>query len=139
MDHSFGVGMAPVKLDLDRYVPGLLLWLSNKMSASASALYRERFNLGVTDWRVLAFAFIYPWSTAAQACQLMGIDKAAVSRSLAYMVELKLLTSRPSGLRKVEYAVTPEGRKVYHQVSKLAFARERRRCSAASSSAKRTS
>ena len=44
-----------MKLDLDRYVPGLLLWLSNKMSSSASSLYRARFDLGVADWRVLSY------------------------------------------------------------------------------------
>ena len=40
-----------MKLNLDRYVPGLLLWLSNKMASSASSLYRTHFDLGVADWR----------------------------------------------------------------------------------------
>ncbi|HYS12198.1 MAG TPA: MarR family winged helix-turn-helix transcriptional regulator [Burkholderiaceae bacterium] len=115
---------AALKLDLDRYVPGLLVWLSNKMSASASQLYREHFDLGVTDWRVLAYIYIYPWSTAAQVCQLIGLDKAAVSRSLAYMEKRGLLKSRPSGKRKVEYLVTAQGGRLYEKVSKVALARE---------------
>jgi DNA-binding MarR family transcriptional regulator len=124
MDRSPDLGLSSLKLDLDRYVPGLLVWLSNKMSASASQLYRQLFDLGVTDWRVLAYIYIFPWSTGAQVCQLIGLDKAAVSRSFAYMEERGLLKSRPSGKRKVEYAVTVEGRRLYDKISKIALARE---------------
>ena len=70
-----------MKLNLDRYVPGLLLWLSNKMASSASSLYRTHFDLGVADWRVL-------------------------------------------GLRKIEYATTPAGRKQHDRIIRMATARE---------------
>jgi DNA-binding MarR family transcriptional regulator len=111
-------------LDLDRYVPGLLVWVSNKLSASASQLYRSLHGLGVTDWRVLAYIELYPWSTGAQVCELIGLDKAAVSRSFGFLEGLGLLQSRPSGLRKIEYAVTPEGHRVYEEVLVIALARE---------------
>ncbi|MEO8299001.1 MAG: MarR family winged helix-turn-helix transcriptional regulator [Burkholderiales bacterium] len=113
-----------MKLDLDNYVPGLLVWLANKMSSSASRLYRERFDLGVTDWRVLAYIYIYPWSTGAQVCQLIGLDKAAVSRSFGTMEARGLLQRRSAGLRKVEYAVTAEGEQVYVSMAEVARARE---------------
>jgi DNA-binding MarR family transcriptional regulator len=113
-----------MKLDLDRYVPGLLLWLSNKIAASASALYRERFDIGVTDWRVLSYFEIHEWSTASQACELMGLDKAAVSRSVAMLKEGGWLKSRPDGLRRIEYATTAAGRKLHGRIIKLAIARE---------------
>ncbi|SFP26886.1 MarR family winged helix-turn-helix transcriptional regulator [Variovorax sp. 770b2] len=113
-----------MKLELDRYVPGLLLWLSNKIAASASALYRERFDLGVTDWRVLSYFEIYEWSTASQACELMGLDKAAVSRSVSALKEGGWLKSRPNGLRKIEYATTASGKKLHERIIKLAVARE---------------
>lgn len=61
-----------MQLELERYVPGLLLWLSNKVSSSASLLYNEKFGVGVTEWRVLAYFNIYPWSTASKASELMG-------------------------------------------------------------------
>ena len=113
-----------MKLDLDRYVPGLLLWVSNRLTSSASQLYRSRFNLGVTDWRLLSYFQIYPWSTAASASELMGLDKAGVSRSVATMVEAGLLESRPSGQRKVEYAPSTEGVMLHDRMIKLAIARE---------------
>lgn len=115
---------APMKLDLDRYVPGLLLWLSNKVASSASQLYREKFDIGVTDWRVLSYFEVYPWSTASTACELMGLDKAAVSRSVAFLVENGWLESRPLGLRKIEFRASSTGRRLHDKVFKLAMARE---------------
>lgn len=113
-----------MQLDLDRYVPSLLLWLSNKVSSSASALYHERFGISVTEWRVLAYFKIHPWTTASTACELMGLDKAAVSRAIAGLLERGSLESRPQGLRKIEYRVTPEGGKLHNAVYRLAMARE---------------
>ena len=115
---------AEPSLDLDRYVPGLLVWVSNKLSAGASQLYRSLHGLGVTDWRVLAYIELYPWSTGSQVCELIGLDKAAVSRSFGFLEKLGLLRSRPSGLRKVQYAATLEGSRVYGEVLKIALARE---------------
>lgn len=113
-----------MQLDLDRYVPGLLLWLSNKVSSSASALYKERFGIGVTEWRVLAYFKIYPWSTASKACELMGLDKGAVSRAIANLATKGSLASRPKGLRKIEYRVTSAGDKLHDAVYRYAMVRE---------------
>lgn len=114
-----------MKLDLDTYVPGLLLWLSNKVSASASQVYRERFGITVTDWRLLSFFKLYPWSTAAQACDLMGLDKGAVSRATTTLLESAWIESRPQGLRKIEYRVTAAGSRLHDRVYAVAMARER--------------
>lgn len=114
-----------MKLDLDTYVPGLLLWLSNKVSASASQVYRERFGITVTDWRLLSFFKLYPWSTAAQACDLMGLDKGAVSRATTTLLESAWIESRPQGLRKIEYRVTAAGSRLHDRVYEVAMARER--------------
>jgi DNA-binding MarR family transcriptional regulator len=111
-------------LDLNRYVPALLVWVSNKLSSSASQLYRQKFVLGVTDWRVLAYIELYPWSTGSEVCQLIGLDKAAVSRSLTYLESMGLVKSRPSGLRKIQYATTEAGHRMYLTVLDTALARE---------------
>jgi DNA-binding MarR family transcriptional regulator len=113
-----------MKLDLDSYVPGLLLWLTNKLASSASQLYKARFGIAVTDWRVLSYLELYPWSTAASACELMGMDKAAVSRSLSFMMENGWLSARPNGLRKVEYATTAAGKRLHDRAIKLVMARQ---------------
>lgn len=114
-----------MKLDLERYLPGLLLWLSNKVSSSASNFYRERFQIGVTDWRMLSYFVLYPWSTASKAAELMGLDKASISRSIAFLMGNEWLQSRPLGLRKIEYKVTPSGTKLHNAIFKVAMAREK--------------
>ena len=38
-------------LDLDNYAPALLTFLANKLTVGGNALYRERFGVGITDWR----------------------------------------------------------------------------------------
>ena len=113
-----------MKLDLDTYVPGLLLWLTNKLASGASRILKERFDITITDWRVLSYLVVYPWSTAASACDLMGMDKAAVSRSLSFMMSQGWLNSRPKGLRKVEYAVSPSGKKLHDRAIKVLLARQ---------------
>lgn len=111
-------------LDLNRYVPALLVWVSNKVASSASQLYRQKFDLGVTDWRVLAYIELYPWSTGSEVCQLIGLDKAAVSRCLTNLESMGLVKSRPSGLRKIQYTATEAGEKMYSTVLETALARE---------------
>lgn len=115
---------ATMQLNLDQYVPGLLLWLSNKVSSSASALYQERFGIGVTEWRVLSYFRIHAGSTASKACELMGLDKAAVSRAIANLVERGVLESQPQGLRKIEYRVSREGVTLHNAIYRLAMQRE---------------
>ncbi len=113
-----------MKLNLSTYVPGLLLWLTNKLASSATRLYKDRFGIAITDWRVLSYLVVYPWSTAASACALMGMDKAAVSRSLSFMMGQGWLKSRPKGLRKVEYAVSRSGMQLHGKAIKLVLARQ---------------
>ena len=112
------------ELVLDRYVPGLLLWLSNKLSSGASQLYRERFGLGVTDWRVLAYLGVHASGTAAQICHLIGLDKAAVSRSLALLEQRGLIRARPAGGRNTDLTLTAAGRRQYQAILPLALQRE---------------
>ena len=47
---------SPRALDMNDFVPAVLTNLSQKLSASASALYRPRFGVGITDWRIMTEA-----------------------------------------------------------------------------------
>jgi DNA-binding MarR family transcriptional regulator len=113
-----------MKIIGNRHVPGLILWISNKLSSSASQLYVPRFGISLTDWRVLAFFELHPWSTAAQACVSMDFDKAAVSRSANLLQQAGYLKSRPQGLRKIEYSTTATGKTLYKRMFEVALARE---------------
>jgi DNA-binding MarR family transcriptional regulator len=114
---------SPRCLDLDNYVPGLVTWLANKLSAGASKLYRERHGLGVIDWRVMSTLAAVEGSNAARICQVVGLDKGAVSRSLALLSARGLVevNGRAKPLR-----LTEAGRAVHDAILDLALAREAR-------------
>jgi DNA-binding MarR family transcriptional regulator len=112
---------SPRCLDLDNYVPGLVTWLSNRLSAGASKLYRERHGLGVIDWRVMASIGAEEGCTAVRICQVVGLDKGAVSRSLALLTARGLVEA--SGRAK-PLRMTASGRVVHDAILDLALARE---------------
>ena len=53
-------------MDMDAFVPAALTNLAQKITASASATYRPRFGVGITDWRIVALLASEPW--IARAC-----------------------------------------------------------------------
>jgi DNA-binding MarR family transcriptional regulator len=114
---------SPRCLDLDNYVPGLVTWLSNRLSAGSSKLYRERHGLGVIEWRVMASICAEEGCTAVRICQVVGLDKGAVSRSLALLTARGLVEA--SGRAK-PLCLTPAGRDVHDSILDLALAREHR-------------
>lgn len=73
-------------LDLGAYVPYFLTAISNTWSRSSSRLYLERFGVGVTEWRVISQLAIEPGIPAQRICEIIGLDKGAVSRSVTVLV-----------------------------------------------------
>jgi DNA-binding MarR family transcriptional regulator len=113
-----------VALHLEKYVPGLLTWLSNKLAASASQAYRKHFGLGIVEWRILAYLAVYDWGTGAQMSQLMGMDKAAISRGASFLQAKKLIKSRAGFGRNLEFGLTAKGHEIHDRIMRLALARE---------------
>jgi DNA-binding MarR family transcriptional regulator len=111
-------------LILDKYVPGLLVWITNRLSNDASKTYRRLYNLGITDWRVLAYLGVYETGTAAQICRLIGLDKAATSRSIMTLKKRRMLTTEQLKGRNVQLQITKFGRDQYEVILTLALERE---------------
>jgi DNA-binding MarR family transcriptional regulator len=115
-------------LDLDRYVPGLLTFLANKLSRGASALYQRDFGVNVTEWRIMSQLAIEPGIPASRICQVIGFDKGPVSRSLAAMEAKGILTigiDQADARRRV-IALTPHGQSLHDRIIAVALERERR-------------
>ena len=79
------------QLDLKVYVPALVTFLANKLSSGASNCYRKHFNIGVVEWRILALLRVERSITANRICQVIGLDKAAVSRALKSLHKRELV------------------------------------------------
>lgn len=115
-------------LDLERYVPALLVFLANKLTSSASAIFRRRFGIGTTEWRVMAMVAVDPGIAASGICRVIGFDKAAVSRALAVLQKKGLVQSRSheSDGRSSAYALTAKGWRLHDRILKISLAREQR-------------
>ena len=131
---------SPHALDLDAYIPAYLTCLAGKISASASAVYRPRFGVGITDWRIMALVAAEPWISAARICAATGLDKAAVSRSVHDLARSGLVEVRPDAVdqRRQVIALTSEGVALHDRIVKLAIAREQKLLEGFSASERKT-
>ncbi len=116
---------APV-VDLERYVPAYITWISNKLSGGASQAYLAAFDVGIETWRLLVLLAIDgPWS-AQQMCKIIGMDKASVSRVLKRMQQRGWVTidlSEQDGRLRLA-TITPAGRQMHNDILGLALVRE---------------
>ena len=113
-------------IDLDNYVPAVLTHLAIKLSGGAAAIYRRKFGIGITDWRIMALLAGEPWMTAGRVTELYGYDKAAVSRTLSSMLAKGLIETRFHGKnrRRQHIALTSDGLKMHDAVVEIARSRE---------------
>lgn len=127
---------AESQLNLARYVPALLNFLSNKLSSGASQCYRKHFGIGVVEWRMLSMLAVEDAITANRICQTIGLDKSAVSRSLQSLEVAGYICSEVDSkdARRYTVSLTDSGKKLHGRVLKVALERERRLLSGLSAS-----
>ncbi len=114
-------------LDLERFVPYQLSVLSNVVSQEIAQAYSERFGLAITEWRVIAVLGRFPGLSAAGVAERSAMDKVAVSRAVAGLLERGLLHREvhDSDRRRSVLELSEAGRKVHAEVAPLALAYER--------------
>ena len=114
-------------LDLDRYTVAYLVWTANKLSRGASQNYLKLFGVGVETWRCLVLLAIHNAVAAQQISQVMGMDKASVSRCFKIMQRkgLILMGLDASDGRVRIATLTPKGRALHDQILEMALERER--------------
>lgn len=117
---------SPRLLDLDRSVPVLVTILANKITSTGSSTFRERHGIGSTEWKVLSSIAIEPHTTGLGIAQCIGLDKAAVSRTLKRFVEQGIVkldrSDRHSNYQNV--SLTAKGTRLHDQAVLTAFERE---------------
>ena len=114
-------------LDMTRYVPALINHISNKLSRGASALYRERYGIGIIEWRILAQLASEPGTTARSICERTALDKSAVSRSFGVLQNRGLIAFPKNNGRREQFAtLTAAGKRLHDRIMKVALEREQR-------------
>ena len=106
----------------------LLSFAANRFTRSASRVYQDRFEIGAMDWRMLVMLMREPGSSVSHASRTIGIDKAAVSRSLRRLEERGMVTPRQIGddERRKEWYLTPAGAALHDQILPLALSRQKK-------------
>jgi DNA-binding MarR family transcriptional regulator len=115
-------------LDLDRYVPAFITFIANKLSNSGTVFYQRNFGVNITEWRIMSLLAIEPGIPASRICNVIGFDKAPVSRNLAMLQKRGLVVIRtaPDDGRTHAISLTARGRVVHDKVFAAAIERERR-------------
>ncbi len=117
---------------LSEFMPYRLVNLAKKVSDSCSVIYRDRFNLSVAEWRVIARLAEHASLRAKDLGEITFMDKSRVSRALKQL-EQRAYISRvvnEEDNRASYVALTEQGRAIYKQISPEALAWEEKFLSA---------
>lgn len=98
-------------VDIASYAPFLLNAIGNAWQRKTSANYRREFDLGIGEWRIISMLNIEPNITANRVCDVIKMDKAAVSRSLKLLLALGLVEFSAPNVhsRNRSWRLSPQG------------------------------
>lgn len=106
-------------------IPALISWINSKLSTASSAIYRERFGVGVTERRILFQLSIENDISVKRITDAVGTDKGTISRAVAKLESLDLLkvhnNQRDARMRVV--GSTRKGRAMLRRMNALSAKR----------------
>jgi DNA-binding MarR family transcriptional regulator len=127
-EHTPVVTEEHARWELDRFLPYRLSVLSNRVSQTIAGAYARRFGLGITEWRVIAVLGRYPGLSANGVAARTAMDKVAVSRTVARLLERGLLQrdTHDDDRRRSVLELSSDGYSIYDEVVPMALEYERR-------------
>jgi DNA-binding MarR family transcriptional regulator len=127
-------------LELENFLPYRLSVLAQLVSESLHDLYAGPFDLSVTQWRVMAALGRFAPLTASDVGQRIVMDKVAVSRAVAALMERSLVeraTDRRDR-RRATLRLSARGRAMHARIVPLALDYEARLLGALSAEERRS-
>jgi DNA-binding MarR family transcriptional regulator len=114
-------------LDLEHFLPYRLSVLSNRISQTIAETYVARFGIAIHEWRVIAVLGRHPGLSANGVAERTAMDKVAVSRTLARLLERGVIQRDTHGddRRRSVLELSEAGYGIFDEVVPLALARER--------------
>jgi DNA-binding MarR family transcriptional regulator len=124
---TFETVPAHAPLELERFLPYRLSILSNTVSQSIAAEYQDRFELSMTEWRVMAVLGRFAELSAREVAERTAMDKVAVSRAVARLVEAGRVDRSTHGgdKRRSVLKLSEAGWAIHDEVAPMARAHER--------------
>ena len=116
-----------IQLILEQFIPYRLSILTNIISSSLSDTYKEKFQLSITEWRILAVLGEYPGVSADEVSTKTQMEKSSLSRAIAKLILRKLIQREFSQIdqRRSILTLTESGLSIYNKVVPLAVEFER--------------
>jgi DNA-binding MarR family transcriptional regulator len=112
-------------IDRHLFVPHYLAVLANSLTWSQSLFYREKYGIGVNEVRIVTVLAHSPGLSARGLTEVLVMNKAIVSKSLAMLVE-KGLIEEDQSVRPRPYFLAPSGVELNSRIVRVALERERR-------------
>lgn len=119
-------------LVLEDFLPYRLSILSNRVSRAIATRYAKTFGLTIPEWRIIAVLGRRPGLTAKEVAEATEMDKVAVSRAVARLVEAKRVAARADAqdARRQILSLTAQGESVHARIAPIALAAEEKLLSA---------
>jgi DNA-binding MarR family transcriptional regulator len=110
-------------LKLDEFLPYRLNVCASMVSQALSRIYRERYKIGVPEWRVLVTLGQVGMMTAKAIGHHSQMHKTKVSRAVAQIESRKWVARRANraDLREAFLSLTPAGRDIYNELAPIAL------------------
>jgi DNA-binding MarR family transcriptional regulator len=114
-------------LQLEHFLPYRLSILSNTISQMIAEDYQRLYDISMTEWRVMAVLARFDGLSARQVADRTAMDKVAVSRALARLVESGRVSrsTHDDDKRRSVLGLTEAGWTMHDDVAPMARARER--------------
>ena len=117
----------PVSIDrFSNSVPALIAWIDNKLTSATSAIYRDRYGIGVNGRRILLELSRQNDVSIGNLSEIIGTDKGTISRTTTQLEYLKLVevhvNQRDKRLKVI--GITAKGRALTKRINKLAGKRD---------------
>ena len=115
-------------IDLENYCSYYFIVIANRLSRGASAIYREKFGVGVVEWRCMVMLAMEEGVNAARISEVSSINKSLVSRALAKLEEQEYIEDYSGSTKRKPRLMqfTSAGRRLYEQMLEVTLLREKK-------------
>jgi len=118
-----GGNNAPAEFQLEHFLPYRLSLLTNIVSQGIARSYRDKHDISVTEWRILAVLGRFPGLSASEVVEHTAMDKVAISRGVKSLMErgfLQRKTDRGDRRRRQLFITPGKGQHLLNKVIPLA-------------------
>ena len=114
--------MSSQKFDLENFLPYLLNQAAEASSLAFQKVYKERYGMLRTEWRVLFHLGLYGEMSASEIGLRARMHKTKISRAVQRLTERRFVErARDASDRRVErLTLTAQGRAAYHDLHAVA-------------------